>query len=123
MRCASTSTHSCLGGASGFSNGGSAKCHSGWPIAGICRTASSTSPTGPEVSRHMGDDWVGPAVAAARRGDEAAFGRLVERFRPELTLHCYRMLGSLDDAEATVPDVFLAAWRGLARLEGRASAR
>jgi RNA polymerase sigma-70 factor (ECF subfamily) len=71
----------------------------------------------------MGDDWVGPAVAAARRGDEAAFGRLVERFRPELTLHCYRMLGSLDDAEDTVQDVFLAAWRGLAGFEGRSSAR
>jgi len=71
----------------------------------------------------MGDDWIGPAVAAARHGDEAAFGRLVERFRPELTLHCYRMLGSLDDAEDTVQDVFLQAWRGVAGFEGRASAR
>src|SRR5215467_88511 len=123
MRCASTSTHSSLGGARGFSKGASAKCHSGWPIAGICRTASSTLPTGPAVSRHMGDDWVGPAAAAARHGDEAAFGRLVERFRPELTLHCYRMLGSLDDAEDTVQDVFLLAWRGVAGFEGRSSAR
>jgi RNA polymerase sigma-70 factor, ECF subfamily len=71
----------------------------------------------------MGDDWISPAVAAARHGDEAAFGRLVERFRPELTLHCYRMLGSLDDAEDTVQDVFLLAWRGLAGFDGRSSAR
>ena len=71
----------------------------------------------------MDDDWAGPAVAAARRGDEAAFGRLVERFRPELTLQCYRMLGSLDDAEDTVQDVFLQAWRGLSGFEGRSSVR
>jgi RNA polymerase sigma-70 factor, ECF subfamily len=81
--------------------------------------ASSTSPTGPAPPLHVGDEW----VTEARRGDEAAFGRLVERFRPELTLHCYRMLGSLDDAEDTVQDVFLAAWRGLADFEGRSSAR
>jgi RNA polymerase sigma-70 factor (ECF subfamily) len=62
-------------------------------------------------------------VAAARTGDEEAFGRLVERFTPELQVHCYRMLGSLDDAEDTVQDVFLQAWRALPRFEGRASIR
>ena len=71
----------------------------------------------------MDDKWAGPAVAAARRGDEAASGRLVDRFRPELLLHCYRMLGSLDDAEDTVQDVFLQAWRGLPGFEGRPSVR
>src|SRR5262249_32326523 len=71
----------------------------------------------------MDDEWAGPAVAAARRGDEAAFGRLVERVRPELTLPCYRMLGPLDGAEDTVQDVFLQAWRGLSGFEGRASVR
>src|SRR5215813_11659926 len=71
----------------------------------------------------MDDEWAGPAVAAARRGDEAAFGRLVARFRPGLLLHCYRMLGSLDDAEDTVQDVFLQAWRGLPGFEGRSSVR
>ncbi|HEV7758190.1 MAG TPA: RNA polymerase subunit sigma-70 [Acidimicrobiales bacterium] len=62
-------------------------------------------------------------VTAAQGGDGAAFGRLVERFRPELQLHCYRMLGSLDDAEDTVQDVLLQAWRSLPGFEGRASVR
>ena len=62
-------------------------------------------------------------VGAARAGDEVAFGRIVERFRPELQLHCYRMLGSLDEAEDTVQDVWLQAWRNLDGFEGRASVR
>jgi RNA polymerase sigma-70 factor, ECF subfamily len=62
-------------------------------------------------------------VAAAQGGDEAAFGRLVDRYRPELQLHCYRMLGSLDDAEDTTQDVFLQAWRSLGDFEGRATVR
>lgn len=62
-------------------------------------------------------------VEAARAGDEGAFGRLVERFRPELQLHCYRMLGSLDDAEDAVQDVLVRAWRALAGFEGRSSVR
>jgi RNA polymerase sigma-70 factor (ECF subfamily) len=60
-------------------------------------------------------------VAAARAGDEAAFGTLVERFRPGLTLHCYRMLGSLDDAEDVVQDVFVQAWRAIDGFAGRSS--
>src|SRR5262249_15245086 len=115
MRCASTSTRSSSGGVSGCSAPNWAACRSSALASAVCRTASSTSPTGPTASRHVDDEWAGPAVAAARRGDEAAFGRLVERLRPELTLHCYRMLGSLDDAEDTVQDVFLQAWRGVAR--------
>jgi RNA polymerase sigma-70 factor, ECF subfamily len=71
----------------------------------------------------MNDDWLGSAIAAAQGGDEAAFGRIVERFGPELKVHCYRMLASLDDAEDTVQDVFLQAWRGLRDFEGRASVR
>jgi RNA polymerase sigma-70 factor, ECF subfamily len=64
-------------------------------------------------------------VAAARAGDEQAFARLVERHRRELHVHCYRMLGSLDDAEDAVQDAFLRAWRHRARfsLEGRWSFR
>lgn len=71
----------------------------------------------------MDDIELGAVVAAARDGDEAAFGRLVERFRAELIVHCYRMLGSLDDAEDTVQEVFLQAWRALADFEGRSSVR
>jgi RNA polymerase sigma-70 factor (ECF subfamily) len=59
----------------------------------------------------------------ARRGDRAAFERLAEPFRKELRLHCYRMLGSLPDAEDLVQETLLRAWRGLAEFEGRASFR
>jgi RNA polymerase sigma-70 factor (ECF subfamily) len=60
---------------------------------------------------------------AARAGDEDAYGRLVEPHRRELHAHCYRMLGSLYDAEDALQDALLRAWRGLARFEGRSSLR
>jgi RNA polymerase sigma-70 factor (TIGR02960 family) len=59
----------------------------------------------------------------ARAGDESAFAQLVDRFRAELHLHCYRILGSVQDAEDLVQETLLAAWRGLERFEGRASLR
>ena len=62
-------------------------------------------------------------LEAARGGDEAAFGSLVERYRRELHAHCYRMLGSVHDAEDALQDALLRAWRGLARFEGRSSLR
>jgi RNA polymerase sigma-70 factor, ECF subfamily len=71
----------------------------------------------------MDEERLQASVAAAQGGDEAAFARLVERFRPELLLHCYRMLGSLDDAEDTVQEVFLESWRALGDFEGRSSVR
>jgi RNA polymerase sigma-70 factor (ECF subfamily) len=60
---------------------------------------------------------------AARRGDESAYRRLVETYRGELHAHCYRMLGSVHDAEDALQDALLRAWRGLARFEGRSSLR
>src|SRR5262245_56544583 len=57
----------------------------------------------------------------ARGGDEAAFGRIAERHRAALHAHCYRMLGSLHDAEDALQETLLRAWRGLAHFEGRSS--
>jgi RNA polymerase sigma-70 factor, ECF subfamily len=62
-------------------------------------------------------------IAAARRGDEGAFERLIEPHRRELLAHCYRMLGSIHDAEDALQDALLRAWRGLAKFEGRSSLR
>src|SRR6185369_17160227 len=59
----------------------------------------------------------------ARRGDERAFASLVEPFRRELQLHCYRLLGSVQDAEDLVQETLLAAWRALDGFEERASLR
>ena len=63
------------------------------------------------------------AVAAARAGDEAAFASLVEPHRRELQLHCYRMLGSLEDSEDLVQETFLRAWRRRETFQGRSSFR
>jgi RNA polymerase sigma-70 factor, ECF subfamily len=62
-------------------------------------------------------------LAAARGGDEEAFRRIVEPHRAELHAHCYRMLGSLHDAEDALQNVMLRAWRGLRRFEGRSATR
>jgi DNA-directed RNA polymerase specialized sigma24 family protein len=62
-------------------------------------------------------------LANARRGDGAAFELLVERHRRELCVHCYRMLGSVQDAEDAVQESLLGAWRGLAGFEVRSSLR
>ncbi len=59
----------------------------------------------------------------AGRGSEHAFAELVEPYRRELHLHCYRMLGSAADAEDLLQETLLAAWRGLDRFEGRSSTR
>jgi RNA polymerase sigma-70 factor (ECF subfamily) len=59
----------------------------------------------------------------ARDGDRDAFAGLVEPCRGELTLHCYRMLGSLQDAQDAVQETMLSAWLGLAGFEGRSSVR
>jgi len=58
---------------------------------------------------------------AARGGDEAAFAQLVDAHRRELLAHCYRMLGSVHDAEDALQDALVRAWRALAGFEGRSS--
>ena len=62
-------------------------------------------------------------MCRARVGDSDAFRELTEPFRRELHVHCYRMLGSLQDAEDALQDTLLAAWQGLGGFEGRASLR
>jgi len=59
----------------------------------------------------------------ARAGDEEAFRALTDPHRRELQVHCYRILGSVQDAEDVVQETLLAAWRGLDDYEGRASLR
>jgi RNA polymerase sigma-70 factor (TIGR02960 family) len=59
----------------------------------------------------------------ARAGDVDAFRALTEPHRRELLVHCYRMLGSFQDAEDALQDTLLAAWRGLGGFGGRASMR
>ena len=74
-------------------------------------SSETARPGGPEL------------LAKARSGDAAAFERLVAGYRRELTAHCYRMLGSLEDAEDALQESLLNAWRGLSRFEGRSSLR
>ena len=64
-----------------------------------------------------------PTLARAREGDESAFRELTERYRHDLELHCYRVVGSVQDAEDLVQETLLAAWRGLDGFHGRASLR
>ena len=72
----------------------------------------------------MPGDALGEAtLARARAGDEEAFRELTEPHRRELQLHCYRILGSVQDAEDLVQETLLAAWRGLETFEGRSSVR
>lgn len=62
-------------------------------------------------------------LAQARKGDERSFAMLVDPHRRELHVHCYRMLGSVQDAEDVLQESLLAAWRGLSGFEERSSIR
>ena len=70
-------------------------------------------------AQHGADDL----LALARSGDGEAFRGLVEPYRPELQVHCYRILGSIQDAEDLLQETLLAAWRGIGGYEERASVR
>jgi RNA polymerase sigma-70 factor, ECF subfamily len=62
-------------------------------------------------------------LETARKGSEDAYGRLVEPYRSELQAHCYRMLGSVQDAEDALQEALVRAWKGLPKFEGRSSLR
>src|SRR3954469_9790056 len=68
-------------------------------------------------------DAMPSTLEAAIAGDQRAFAELVAPHRHELTVHCYRMLASADDADEAVQETLLAAWRGLSGFEGRSSLR
>src|ERR1700761_5183583 len=70
--------------------------------------------------RHTGMDQV---LAAARAGDQAAFARMVEPLQHQLQVHCYRMLGSVEDAEDAVQETLLRAWTRLDSYAGQAPFR
>lgn len=69
----------------------------------------------------MGED--DSVLTAVRSGDESTFGAITERYRRQLHVHCYRMTGSVDDAEDLVQETMLRAWRSRANFEGRSSFR
>jgi RNA polymerase sigma-70 factor (TIGR02960 family) len=92
---------------------------------GVDHADTTTSGTWAPV-REGGDATVrvgADLISRARTGDGDAFRELTEPYRRELQVHCYRMLGSFQDAEDALQDTLLSAWQGLGGFEGRASLR
>ncbi|WP_174554103.1 sigma-70 family RNA polymerase sigma factor [Microtetraspora fusca] len=82
---------------------------------------NSTNDSGPHI--RPDEEQAAAAFSAVRSGDESMFAQVVEPYRPELQVHCYRMVGSYDDAEDLVQETFLKAWRRRDGFEGRSTVR
>jgi DNA-directed RNA polymerase specialized sigma24 family protein len=80
---------------------------------------TDTRPSGRCEDVEMGER----TLELARAGDGTAFAALTDPYRRELLVHCYRLLGSVHDAEDAMQDTLTAAWRGLADFEARSSIR
>src|SRR3954447_8329007 len=93
-------------------------------VAPIDHGRSSNSSLGAGNNVHvaisMSEDRL---LESARRGDETAFAGLLKPYERELHAHCYRMLGSVYDADDALQDSELRAWKALKRFEGRSSLR
>jgi len=91
------------------------------------RVATASIPVAGQPERSRDPDGRVPVdtdlVTRAQAGDPDAFAEVVEGHRRELELHCYRILGSAQDAEDTVQETFLAAWQHIAEFEARSSVR
>src|SRR5215472_4392123 len=91
------------------------------PLAGVCtRWKCGIVRTRARQGVELAADEL---ISRARAGDGDAFRELTEPHRRELQVHCYRMLGSVQDAEDALQDTLLAAWQGFGGFEGRASLR
>ena len=95
-----------------------------WPTGRSCAASSSTTAShcGARWRHEAGDRCEGWPVSA-RSSTDTSFEELAERYRRELLVHCYRITGSVQDAEDLVQETLLSAWRGLEGFEGRASMR
>jgi RNA polymerase sigma-70 factor (ECF subfamily) len=74
-------------------------------------------------NREAASEVTADLISRAQTGDDDAFRQLTEPHRRELQVHCYRMLGSFQDAEDVLQETLLAAWQGFGGFEGRASLR
>lgn len=98
---------------------GRAGRHKGMTTNGSSKMESTTMGN----SRQAGTPEAESIVSAVREGDESAFTAVTSRYRRELHLYCYRMLGSFSDAEDMVQETYLRAWRRRESFQGRSSLR